>query len=168
MREDSGIAGELKRIVNRIKSGTRARVEHVFAVVKRLWGFNKLRYRGLARTTRGRSWRWGRQTSTWRGDHCMEKSAPSGRKASRWLAERPEMASKGLLRPATARIQTRLAAKPKKSAGTLAFREVGVLCGATRPLVQRCLSFWLASITPLGSAGERRWLARVRWPATGE
>ncbi|WP_146090221.1 transposase, partial [Xanthomonas populi] len=26
----------------------RARVEHVFAVVKRLWGFAKVRYRGLA------------------------------------------------------------------------------------------------------------------------
>ncbi len=25
----------------------RARVEHVFAVVKRLWGFTKVRYRGL-------------------------------------------------------------------------------------------------------------------------
>jgi IS5 family transposase len=25
----------------------RARVEHVFAVVKRLWGFTKARYRGL-------------------------------------------------------------------------------------------------------------------------
>ncbi|WP_269765636.1 transposase [Burkholderia ubonensis] len=27
----------------------RARVEHVFAVVKRLWGFAKVRYRGLAK-----------------------------------------------------------------------------------------------------------------------
>ena len=36
-------------IVNRIKSRARARVEHVFAVVKRLWGFNKVRYRGLAK-----------------------------------------------------------------------------------------------------------------------
>jgi transposase, IS5 family len=27
----------------------RARVEHVFGVVKRLWGFNKVRYRGLAK-----------------------------------------------------------------------------------------------------------------------
>lgn len=26
-----------------------ARVEHVFAVVKRLWGFTKVRYRGLAK-----------------------------------------------------------------------------------------------------------------------
>ena len=25
------------------------RVEHVFGVVKRLWGFNKVRYRGLAK-----------------------------------------------------------------------------------------------------------------------
>ena len=32
---------------NRNKSRIRARVEHVFAVVKRLWGFSKVRYRGL-------------------------------------------------------------------------------------------------------------------------
>ena len=36
-------------MVNRIKSRVRARVEHVFAVVKRLWKFDKVRYRGLAK-----------------------------------------------------------------------------------------------------------------------
>ena len=40
---------DLARIVNRSKSSVRARVEHVFAVVKRLWGFDKVRYRGLAK-----------------------------------------------------------------------------------------------------------------------
>ena len=40
---------ELERMVNRAKSRVRARVEHVFGVVKRLWGFNKARYRGLAK-----------------------------------------------------------------------------------------------------------------------
>ena len=45
----SGIAAELQRIVNRIQSKVRSRVEHVFAVVKRLWGFSKVRYRGLAK-----------------------------------------------------------------------------------------------------------------------
>ena len=39
----------LERMVNRAKSRTRARVEHVFGVVKRLWGFDKARYRGLAK-----------------------------------------------------------------------------------------------------------------------
>jgi len=38
---------EVQRRKNRNKSKVRARVEHVFAVVKRLWGFNKVRYRGL-------------------------------------------------------------------------------------------------------------------------
>lgn len=37
------------RSKNRNKSKVRARVEHVFAVVKRLWGFGKVRYRGLAK-----------------------------------------------------------------------------------------------------------------------
>ena len=40
---------ELERMVNRAKSRTRARVEHMFGVVKRLWGFDKVRYRGLAK-----------------------------------------------------------------------------------------------------------------------
>jgi IS5 family transposase len=39
----------LDRIINRVKSRVRSRVEHVFAVVKKLWGFNKVRYRGLAK-----------------------------------------------------------------------------------------------------------------------
>jgi IS5 family transposase len=40
---------ELERLINRAKSRVRARVEHVFGVVKRLWGFDKARYRGLAK-----------------------------------------------------------------------------------------------------------------------
>ena len=36
-----------QRAKNRNKSKIRARVEHVFGVVKRLWGFGKVRYRGL-------------------------------------------------------------------------------------------------------------------------
>ena len=42
-------ADEVKRAKNRNQSKIRARVEHVFAVVKRLWGFSKVRYRGLAK-----------------------------------------------------------------------------------------------------------------------
>ena len=38
---------EVQRAKNRNKSRVRARVEHVFAVVKRLCGFSKVRYRGL-------------------------------------------------------------------------------------------------------------------------
>ena len=40
---------ESERAKNRNKSSIRARVEHVFAVIKRLWGFTKVRYRGLAK-----------------------------------------------------------------------------------------------------------------------
>jgi IS5 family transposase len=51
---------EVKQGKNRNKSRIRARVEHVFCVVKRLWGFNKVRYRGLQKTRRGHlpRWRW--------------------------------------------------------------------------------------------------------------
>jgi transposase, IS5 family len=43
------VTEEFERLVNRAKSRVRARVEHVFGVVKRLWGFDKVRYRGLAK-----------------------------------------------------------------------------------------------------------------------
>jgi len=40
-----------QRHLNRLRSATRARGEHAFHVVKRLWGFTKVRYRGLAKNT---------------------------------------------------------------------------------------------------------------------
>lgn len=46
-RRAGGIVDEVARGKNRNKSKIRARVEHVFGVVKRLWGFGKVRYRGL-------------------------------------------------------------------------------------------------------------------------
>jgi IS5 family transposase len=42
---------EYQRRINRIRSSARARGEHAFHVVKRLWGFTKVRYRGLAKNT---------------------------------------------------------------------------------------------------------------------
>ena len=47
--KDNGIGADLERFVNRINSTVRSRAEHVFAVVKRLWGIGKVRYRGLAK-----------------------------------------------------------------------------------------------------------------------
>jgi IS5 family transposase len=44
-----GEVDQATRAKNRSKSRIRARVEHVFCVVKRLWGFTKVRYRGLAK-----------------------------------------------------------------------------------------------------------------------
>lgn len=42
---------EYQRQINRARSRQRARGEHIFLVVKRLWGFAKVRYRGLAKNT---------------------------------------------------------------------------------------------------------------------
>jgi IS5 family transposase len=42
---------EHQRWLNRLRSATRARGEHAFHVVKNLWGFTKVRYRGLAKNT---------------------------------------------------------------------------------------------------------------------
>jgi transposase, IS5 family len=39
------------RRINRTRSRIRARGEHAFRVVKQLWGFHKVRYRGLAKNT---------------------------------------------------------------------------------------------------------------------
>ena len=38
-------------MINRARSRTRACGEHAFRVVKHLWGFTKVRYRGLAKNT---------------------------------------------------------------------------------------------------------------------
>jgi IS5 family transposase len=45
----AGYVNEVERLKNRTKSRTRARVEHPFLVLKRLWGFAKVRYRGLVK-----------------------------------------------------------------------------------------------------------------------
>ena len=42
---------EHQRRLNRLRSATRARGEHAFRVIKSLWGFTKVRYRGLAKNT---------------------------------------------------------------------------------------------------------------------
>ncbi len=44
-----GVVDEAERAKNRTKSKVRARVEHPFAVIKRVFGFVKMRYRGLAK-----------------------------------------------------------------------------------------------------------------------
>jgi IS5 family transposase len=38
-------------LINRIRSRARARGEHAFHVVKGMWGFTKVRYRGLSKNT---------------------------------------------------------------------------------------------------------------------
>ena len=45
--KSQGVVDEVARLKNRNKSRIRSRVEHVFGVIKRLWGFGKVRYRGL-------------------------------------------------------------------------------------------------------------------------
>jgi len=42
---------EHQRTINRTRSRRRARGEHAFRIVKRLWGFAKVRYRGLLKNT---------------------------------------------------------------------------------------------------------------------
>ena len=42
---------ELQRAKNSSKSTVRAKVEHPFRILKRIFGFDKVRYRGIAKTT---------------------------------------------------------------------------------------------------------------------
>jgi IS5 family transposase len=51
-RRAGGEVDEVQRGKNRNKSKIRARAERVFAVVKRLWGFTKVRNRGLAKNAK--------------------------------------------------------------------------------------------------------------------
>ena len=46
-----GVVDEVERGKNRRKSSVRAKVEHPFQVIKRVFGFVKVRYRGLAKNT---------------------------------------------------------------------------------------------------------------------
>jgi IS5 family transposase len=46
-----GVVNENERAKNRTKSKVRARGEHPFLIIKRVFGFAKVRYRGLAKNT---------------------------------------------------------------------------------------------------------------------
>ena len=46
-----GVVDEAERAKNRTKSKVRARVEHAIGVIKRVFGFAKVRYRGLTKNT---------------------------------------------------------------------------------------------------------------------
>jgi IS5 family transposase len=50
-RPTSKAMSDYHRSLNRCRSAARSRVEHAFHVVKHLWGFRKVRYRGLAKNT---------------------------------------------------------------------------------------------------------------------
>ena len=45
-----------QRQVERIKASIRAKVEHPFRYIKRVFGYDKVRYRGLARNTHRLYW----------------------------------------------------------------------------------------------------------------
>ena len=46
-----GVVDEIERAKNRTKSKIRAKVEHSIGVIKRVFGFAKVRYRGLNKNT---------------------------------------------------------------------------------------------------------------------
>ena len=46
-----GVVDEIERAKNRTKSKVRARVEHSIGIIKRVFGFAKVRYRGLNKST---------------------------------------------------------------------------------------------------------------------
>ena len=46
-----GVVDEVERAKNRTKSKVRAKVEHPISIIKRIFGFAKVRYRGLKKNT---------------------------------------------------------------------------------------------------------------------
>jgi IS5 family transposase len=46
-----GVVDEAERAKNRTKSKVRARIEHAIGIIKRVFGFAKVRYRGLNKNT---------------------------------------------------------------------------------------------------------------------
>ena len=46
-----GVVDEVERVRNRTKSKVRAKIEHSIGVIKRVFGFAKVRYRGLKKNT---------------------------------------------------------------------------------------------------------------------
>jgi IS5 family transposase len=60
------VTEDLERMVNRAKSRVRARVAHVFAVVKRLWNSTRCAAADWPRMRGGHSWRRRWPTSSWR------------------------------------------------------------------------------------------------------
>ena len=63
---------DYQRLINRRRSAARVRVEHAFHVVKRLWGFTKVRYRGLAKKDHHQ-----RQPCPRRRWHCDQFRGPT-------------------------------------------------------------------------------------------
>lgn len=47
----AGQLGELLNTLEKLKAGVRAKVEHLFRVIKRQFGYVKVRYRGLSKNT---------------------------------------------------------------------------------------------------------------------
>ena len=50
-----GVVDAVERAKNRTKSKVRAKVEHPIGVIKRVFGFTKVRYRGLRKNAYRRS-----------------------------------------------------------------------------------------------------------------
>ena len=83
--------------INRARSRVRAGCEHVFHVLKRLWGFTKVRYRGLAKNTRGSSRHSRSRTCTWFATKSSRRARSVAGSGVRGANHRPA----GLPRPET-------------------------------------------------------------------
>ncbi|SAL87516.1 transposase [Caballeronia choica] len=90
----AGVVDEVQRGKNRNKSKIRARVEHVFAVVKHLWGFTKVRYRGLAKNANRAFVALRSRTFTCRASNRWEQYARKGREAGKPPAREPHKGQK--------------------------------------------------------------------------
>ena len=65
-----GIVDEIERARNRTKSKVRSKVEHAFHVIKRLFGFVMVRYRGLDKNAHRLFVTCASPTCSWRAHLC--------------------------------------------------------------------------------------------------
>lgn len=92
----------LDRILNRVKSRVRSRVEHVFAVIKRLWGCGDSTRCATGvwrRTPRGRLWPRGWPTSTWHASASLHECVCSAHDTCRSAVIRPHLRANPFERP---------------------------------------------------------------------
>ncbi len=69
----NGRIDERIREANRVKSKVRARVEHVFGTIKRVFGFRKVRFRGLFKNRHHARMLWHLPTCSPRDDDCWQR-----------------------------------------------------------------------------------------------